>query len=350
MRQLRFVRSTDDGNAVIVETADGAEQFSLLVSTALRDAARSDLPRLTPQRPEPEPTIGPREIQIRVRAGESPQAIAEENKMTLDRVLRFAGPVLEERGRIANEARRARARRSTTEGQTVVFGEAVDERFGAHGIDPSTVTWDARRREDGQWVITAGWRGGDAERRAEWSLQLASRTVAPLDDTAADLLSDRPIRRVVRPVDGPVRPILTAAPPLAPGVVAFPVMPDAHTGPLPGRDDLFDQDADHPDAPRRIPGPRWPAPSLSASSPPSGPNPLAEVPAASEPRHGRPTVAASPVMLDALPLDLPVDGAFPSVKNLGIAHRSDETDDERAVRSRIPSWDDILLGVRRKGD
>jgi hypothetical protein len=32
------------------------------------------------------------------------------------------------------------------------------------------------------------------------------------------------------------------------------------------------------------------------------------------------------------------------------AAKRDESDDERAARARVPSWDDILLGVRRKQD
>ncbi|MBN9183706.1 MAG: DUF3071 domain-containing protein, partial [Microbacterium sp.] len=122
MRQLRFVTLSEDGTTLLVETSDGTEQFALTVDAALRDAARSDLPRLSPPvpatppapKPEPaatEPAIGPREIQIRVRAGEPPEELAAAHGMSLERLMRFAGPVLEERRRIADEARRARARR-----------------------------------------------------------------------------------------------------------------------------------------------------------------------------------------------------------------------------------------------
>jgi hypothetical protein len=41
---------------------------------------------------------------------------------------------------------------------------------------------------------------------------------------------------------------------------------------------------------------------------------------------------------------------LPTLTNLGIAQRESETDEERAARVHIPSWDDILLGVRRKND
>ena len=313
MRQLRFVKQGDDPDHAILETADAGEQFLLLVDTALRDAFRSDLPRLHASAPEPAARISPRDIQMRVRAGESPRELAEQNEITLERVMRFAAPVIAERTRIADEARRGRARRTTTDGQAVVFGDAVDERFGAHGIDPAAVRWDARRRDDGQWIVSASWLGGEAERVAEWSFQLGSRSLAPLDDTAADLLSDRPIH--------PVSP-----PPLAPGVLAFPAMPDALTGPLTVVDDVFDQeagtDADYHAPPLPLRLPEQPAKSPPPATPSSAGGP---------PRHG----GTAPM---------------PRVTNLGVAHREDETEDQRAERARIPSWDDIMLGVRRKGD
>jgi hypothetical protein len=388
MRQLRFVTLTGDGSHLLVETTDDGEQFALIVDAALRDAALGDpgapsvTARLVPvpvaaaplaapplaappaaappaaappvaaaplaappvaaaplaappaaaaARLEPAAVpgppaaaIGPREIQVRVRAGESPEDVAAACAMALDKVMRFAGPVLEERLRIAAEARRARARRTVAEGtdsKVVQFGEAVDDRFAAHGIAADTVTWDSRRRDDGEWLIVAQWLGGDATHSAEWLFHRGSRSVTPLDDTAADLLSDRPIRPIVIE---PVRPSLVAAPPLAPGVFAFPPMPDAHTGPVPVLEEVFDQDAP-PEGPRRLP-------------------PL--VP------------AATGVQFDAPPLPLGITdpearpGAAHGVgalRNLGVTRR-DESEDERAARARVPSWDDILLGVRGKKD
>jgi hypothetical protein len=328
MRQLRFLKPGDDGNHVIVQTADGAEQFALSIDAALRDAVRADLPRLHPSAPEPDLSISPREIQMRVRAGAAPRELAEATGMTLERVLRFAQPVLAERIRIADEARRSKARRSSTEGQSVIFGDAVDERFAAHGIDAASVTWDARRRDDGQWVVTASWLGGDSQRVAGWLFHLTARNVTPLDDTAADLLSDRPIRPVVTAVE-PERPTLAAAPPLVRGVIAFPAMGELHHEPsaAPRVEDVFDQDADVETELQEGGAQGFDAPPL--------PLRLAEPPAG-QPRKAPAATAET--------------SRLPKLKNLGVAQREDETDEERAARARIPSWDDILLGVRRKND
>jgi hypothetical protein len=300
MRQLRFVGPGDDSGHLVVETVDGDEQFSLQIDEPLRlsvrpdDAAASVSTRVAP---EPTSSIRPREIQMRVRGGEAPRAVADDAGISIDRVLLFAGPVLEERNRMAGEARRARARRSTPDGQLVNFGEAVDERFTAHGIDPAVVAWDSHRREDGQWIISAGWRGGDIDRVAEWAFSLSSRAVTPLDETAADLLSDRPIRPVVSVV---------------PDLPGAQVTPDALTGPLPrtvdrpaaGDEDLFDQAAPGPDTP---------------------PLPLQLV----EQQAGR------------------ARGESPKRR---VESHDAETEEQKAARARIPSWDDILLGVRRKRD
>lgn len=342
MRALRFVGPGDDAGHVIIETADGAERFVLPVEAALRDLVRAgqttpSSPNPRPAAPEPDAAIGPREIQMRVRAGASPLDLAHNHDMTIESVLRFAAPVIAERVRIADEARRAKARRSTTEGQTVVFGDAVDERFTAHGIDPAAVTWNAYRRDDGQWIVTAGWVGGDAERLAEWVFHLATRNVTPLDETAADLLSDRPIRPVLTPVDEPVRPSLVAAPPLALGVVAFPPMPDAETGPLPSADELdqvYDQDALDADARSAGMDADYHAALL--------PLRLAEAAETTEPAQIASSADDEPAKARTTRL--------PKVTNLGLTHRETESDEEKAARARIPSWDDILLGVRRKGD
>lgn len=311
MRELRLVGPGDDSEHVRLETLDGAEQFSLRVDDPLRSLIGPAPSRTAPStRVAPEPNaIRPREIQVRVRAGEAPAALADEAGVSIDRVLLFAAPVLDERSRMAGEARRARARRSTPEGQQVAFGDAVDERFLAHGIDPAAVTWDSYRREDGQWVVSARWRGGESDRVAEWAFMLATRTVTPLDETAADLLSDRPIRPVVSAVAG-----LRPSPPPVPVMTPAAADADAPTGPLPrtlARPAASDEEPfDH----ERSPGEDQQTPPL--------PLQLVETRARNVPPPARGEEAS----------------------------REEETEEQKAARARIPSWDDILLGVRRKRD
>jgi hypothetical protein len=304
MQSLHFVGPGDEANRVVVETADGSARFELVIDDKLRSAVRADLPRFSSLRAEPTNELGPREIQMRVRSGQSPEEIAEESGMDPARVETFARPVVDERARITTEARRAHARRNTAGGEVVEFGEAVDARFTAHGLDPAAVVWDAYRREDGQWIISAAWRGGDADRTALWALSLASRSVTPLDETAADLLSDRPIRPVV----------------VAPQIVApqheWAGSPDSLTGPLPNQSQF-------PPPPGNI----W-------SLPPQAPPPPPDAPV-----YGQPSLLPG---YDENVLPLP--GEYTE------APAPEESEEQKAARARIPSWDDILLGVRRKRD
>lgn len=327
MRELRFVGPGEGGNHVIVETSDGEEAFSLPIDEDLRGAVQGEAPPRREVR-SGQPPVTPREIQVRVRAGESPQDIADQAGMSLDRVLLFAQQVLDERARITDEARRARARRNTADGQLVEFGAAVDARFSAHGVDAGQIRWNSSRGGDGHWVVTAGWRGGDAERMARWSFALATRTLTPLDETAADLLSDRPIR-----------PIVHAVPDLPAG------SPDTPTGPLP---------RPRPDGSFAPASPIAPAPSVDRATVP--PNRPATLPAAGEDEAAPPLPlhlsepAGAPPARRTRSRRTPGVPAVPAEATPGPVEETTSADPGKATKPKVPSWDDILLGVRRKRD
>jgi hypothetical protein len=133
-------------------------------------------------------------------------------------------------------------------------------------------------------------------------------------------------------------------------------MPDAFTSPLPAVEDVFDQEAP-PEGPRLRPAatPVFPpAPAAAASPEPTRePSGAASGEPSAAPSPAPPPVPAAaylaPPSYDEPPLPLGIaEPARPTnVRNLG-AGRRDESDDEKAARARIPSWDDILLGIRRK--
>jgi hypothetical protein len=335
MRQLRFVGPGEDGDHLIVETAGGEEAFSLPIDDDVRSAVRKSAAASREIRPRETP-ITPREIQVRVRAGALPEQIAEEAGMPLERVLVFARQVLEERARITDEARRARARRNTADGQLVEFGAAVDGRFAAQSIEPSDVRWDALRGGDGQWIVSAAWRGADVDRIARWSFALATRTLTPLDETAADLLSDRSIRPVVRAV--PDMPS-DATPEETTGPIPLPLMRGADPRPgssiAPAPRAIRPAASESEAAPLPLAGtdspPATGAARRSSRSPRGGRNPA--VPAASVPTesadNGRSTASARPESARSEP---------------------PAPEPTRPGKPKVPSWDDILLGVRRNHD
>lgn len=397
MQQLRFVASNDDGTYLTVLSDATGEYFAVPVDDALRSALRpvqaDRLPRpMSPDGTPPATTaLSPREIQVRVRAGELPEDLAVEAGVSTDRIARFATAVLQERSRVAAEARRARARRGGAEGELVVFGDAVDARFIAHGIDPAVVLWDAVRDADGPWTISAAWSLGQVSGGASWTFELGPRLMTPDDPTAVELLSDRPV---------PPRASLSTPP--AVEEPETPAAADPHAGNVrhltPREDDgFFDQEAIDDGIVGA--GPVAPvtqlssffAPAASPQAPPAsgdaasgGEQSLDAIPVADAfpAADSFPAADAFPMadanaptdqiphidqFPDAAPPAAPPaavapgssdDGLFPAPGTIGIDDSAAETmdlpsrgeDDSAERRARIPSWDDILLGVRRKRD
>ncbi len=182
MRQLRLVGVADDGASLLLETPTG-DAFRLPLDERVRAACRGDLTRLGQIEIEMDNPLRPREIQARVRAGESAEEVAASSGMPLDRVLRFASPMLQERERVVAQARTAQVHAKRPE----TLAQLVEERLVGRGTDAATLRWDAWRREDGKWTVRLSWRHA-AEHSASWVFQLATRTLQP-DDPAAEQLS-----------------------------------------------------------------------------------------------------------------------------------------------------------------
>jgi hypothetical protein len=126
-----------------------------------------------------ESRISPREIQDRVRGGESADHVAQTAGVPLERVLRFVGPVLREREHVADQARRARLAGAT--GPSSLLGDLVARAATRRGVSPDDVTWDSARGEDHSWIVSATWPDGAV---ATWGLDLLRHQAAPLDPAA----------------------------------------------------------------------------------------------------------------------------------------------------------------------
>ena len=135
--------------------------------------------------------------------------------MPVDRVLRYAGPVLQERAMLAQHARRTKLKTSDKDAS---LAEVVDAPAGQHGVDAEKISWDAYRRDDGTWRIVATWPSGKATAQAIWELDKARQLVTPHDDMAQYLCAE-PAHADPRPgvpptapaVGWPRRPAPTAA-------------------------------------------------------------------------------------------------------------------------------------------
>ena len=325
MRTLRLLALSDDGQSLILTTAtgdsDGGERFEVPIDDRLRAAARGDSRRLTQIDVDLGTELPPRVIQARIRAGETPEQVADASGTRVERIMRFASPVLQERARIAEQARDARVWLS--EGApTVTLSAFVAERLRLIDIAVDAVSWDAHRDHDGSWLITCGYSAGGKSGTTRWTFDLPSRTAAPADAATLDFAEGTRLVRVV-----PEVPV---------GVHA-------------------------------APSPRGRSVSVVRDDPP-------EPPAADDDVDGFPTdtLTTDALSIDKLSIerlafdnaldehvrdvhapigspddDRPLDDLLDEVADhdtVVLGRSAEEPEDPRA---RIPAWEDIVFGVRR---
>jgi hypothetical protein len=135
-----------------------------------------------------ESSLSPRDIQTRIRRGESPDEVAVAAGVTVDRIIGFATPVLAEREYMCEQARKTPIRRKHVGGAGVLLGTLVDENIAAGGTSPDDVQWDSWRREDGRWTVVVSPTEGDQP--ATFLFDVKSRYVLPADEFAHDLVGD----------------------------------------------------------------------------------------------------------------------------------------------------------------
>jgi hypothetical protein len=187
MQELRLVAVSEDGTYAVLEAPGHGGRFSLPIDDRLRVVARGQFSRLAQYEIEVESPLRPKEIQDRIRAGETADEIADAAGVPIERVRRFEGPVLAERAYRAQEAQRATLRQPGDSGPGRSLDEVVTERLRVFGVDPADAEWDSRKRSDGGWQVRLAFSVGSRPHLAEWIFDPHRKHVAPANDTAARL-------------------------------------------------------------------------------------------------------------------------------------------------------------------
>ena len=148
-----------EDRAQLLLADDRGGTYTVAVTPGLRAALRG-APRPRQLETPMESALRPRDIQARIRSGESAESVAEAARTTVDKIMAFVGPVLAERQHVAERAQRSNVRRSAGEsgpaGGGRTLGDAVEAHLRSLNVDPDGVEWDSWRREDGRWTLTAG--------------------------------------------------------------------------------------------------------------------------------------------------------------------------------------------------
>jgi DUF3071 family protein len=202
MRELKIVGLDLDGKHIICEGDNPADKFKIRVDDRLRAAVRGDGARVgqTHIDVEVNSMLRPKEIQARIRAGASVEQLATAAGVDIERVQRFAHPVLLERSRAAELATAAHP--VLADGPAVLtLLETVTSSLLARGLNPDNTTWDAWRNEDGRWTVQLGWKAGRSDNLAHFRFCPGAHggTVTAVDDGASELIDpnfDRPLRPV----------------------------------------------------------------------------------------------------------------------------------------------------------
>jgi hypothetical protein len=207
MVHLRLI-GVGDGGRLLRLVSDAGVSFTVDVDDRLRAAvsgegqgleAGGEQPRSGQLERQMESTLRPRDIQARIRSGETPEAVAQVAGTSVDKVMPYAAPVLAERAHVAQRAQRASIRRRPAEGAAAVSARTLGDAVGGHlrgrNVDPDTVDWDAWRREDGRWTLIGSYATTDRVGAAHFFFDAPGNYVVAEDEDAHWLigeLSDAP--------------------------------------------------------------------------------------------------------------------------------------------------------------
>jgi len=132
---------------------------------------------------EMESALSPREIQARVRAGDSIEEVARVAGMSLEWIEPFAVPVLAEREYVAQQAQNHQVRRG---GETIAhrtLGQVVADRLASRRVNTDALEWDAWRLEGRRWLVRLDYDSGKSRREARFVYDSNGRfSVADNDD------------------------------------------------------------------------------------------------------------------------------------------------------------------------
>ncbi|MCX6401240.1 MAG: septation protein SepH [Propionibacteriales bacterium] len=192
--RLDLTGVSPDRRRLLLVDDQGAE-FTLDITPDLRAAVRGETTRLGQLEIKMSSSIRPREIQIRIRAGETAETVAQAAGTTVDAIMSYVAPVLAEREHVAERAQKASIRRTPGESTAVhtqsrVLGDAVAAQLRGIGADPSEVTWDAYRRETGRWVLTGSFSSGERSGTARFTYDAPGNYVLSDNDDARWLIGD----------------------------------------------------------------------------------------------------------------------------------------------------------------
>ncbi|MGA1669617.1 MAG: septation protein SepH [Candidatus Nanopelagicaceae bacterium] len=196
-KDLRTVGRSEDGDSLELHDLDG-NSYQLRINDYLRSLINQPSP--TPLRSvanEPTTEISIKELQARLRAGESMESISENGRVSMEKIERYSHPILQERSYIISLAQKAEIKKLKS-----TLNEVVEAKLSPRGVEMKNCEWNAYRNEDGTWQILLEYPTRDGKGNATWRFESTKRRIESDDDGARWIMDEEPapIEAVVRPI------------------------------------------------------------------------------------------------------------------------------------------------------
>jgi hypothetical protein len=189
--ELRLDGRTDDGLYLSLRDQEGA-QYTVRVSDTLRATVNQQ--RLNSVPDNEEPSISIKEIQRLLRTGQTSEHISREYNVSIEKIERFAGPILSERIYIIDQAQQIVVRKEIDR-DPVTLIQTITSRLAPRGIDASTLSWDTWRLENGTWTVELHYPQTGGVGVAQWSFDPLLRSLTSMDENARWMMGDDPAPR-----------------------------------------------------------------------------------------------------------------------------------------------------------
>lgn len=257
MSDLRLIGKNEDGSELELKDQDGAT-YSLRISDHLR--ALVNQPRLvavaTPGE-KAEATVSVKDVQARLRLGESAETIARATGWSIEKIEKFSGPIMQERAYIIE---RALASQLTKEKHSATLAGAAIAQLSPRGVDMEQVEWNTWRNAEGTWNIVLYYPSKDGgQGQANWSFDIETLSLTPEDDGAAWIAGEEKVTRPATPTHGIVPPRLVAVREESVETVETLVFDAEITEPTPVTviEDVLPEDAKRDGVTKRLKIPSW---------------------------------------------------------------------------------------------
>ncbi len=210
MRKLHLVGLTADRKGLIFTARKGSQTGGYVVPLeddfldAIAEAQRRRNGTRAPARRADEPRVGsgsgsvarrsnltPREIQARLRAGRSAEAVADEAEVDVEWVERFAVPIFAEQAQVVELARTLIYAKPRGDDSDAPLDEAVAWNLLDRGItllkDEFAASWGAYQLHDQVWLVRFEYRSKGRPQHAEWEVDVRTGELTARNRLAGEL-------------------------------------------------------------------------------------------------------------------------------------------------------------------